>query len=293
MYASQRTVITFYKLLLAMLCCAVLPACASPPQSELRPQEFAYGDHPRQRIDVYARRGAASAPMVVMVHGGAWRIGDKRNTAVVENKLAHWGGKGLVFMSVNYRLLPAADPREQARDVAQALAYIQRHAGSWGGDASKLVLMGHSAGAHLVSLLSVSAELRQQQGVQPWLGTVSIDTAAFDLVRLMANKHPRFYDRAFGSDQAYWRRVSPFHQLQEPTLPVLAICSSQRKDRPCDRAEAMATRARQFASRFEVLPVEKSHRQLNQQLGSDRAYTAAVDRFLASLDEALARRLLH
>ncbi|WP_218276611.1 alpha/beta hydrolase, partial [Pseudomonas sp. HMWF032] len=143
--------------------------------------DLPYGTHARQRLDVYRPLKAKSAPILLMMHGGAWDKGDKRMDRVVENKLARWLPQGYLFVSVNYRLIPDAMPVQQAEDIAQALSYVQQHATGWGGDPQRVVLLGHSAGAHLVSLLSAAPEIGQAYAVQPWLGTVALDSAAFDV----------------------------------------------------------------------------------------------------------------
>ena len=108
----------------------------SKPQGQVM-RDIAYGSDPLQRLDVYVPTGPAgqvttARPVLVMVHGGAWRIGDKSNRSVVNNKLSHWQKQGWIFVSVNYRLLPKASVYQQTEDVAQALQYIQQHVQRWG-----------------------------------------------------------------------------------------------------------------------------------------------------------------
>ena len=89
-----------------------------------------------------------------MLDGGGWRVGVKANPGVVKNKVAHYVPAGYLVVSINYRLSPEVDPLAQAHDVAAALSFVQSAASAWGGDPSRIVLMGHSAGAHLVSLVT-------------------------------------------------------------------------------------------------------------------------------------------
>ncbi|MEQ6290637.1 alpha/beta hydrolase [Vogesella sp. GCM10023246] len=253
---------------------------------------LAYGQDARQLLDVYwPQAGGQGMPVLVMVHGGAWRSGSRQSAAVVAHKVERWVPRGVVLVAIDYRLLPQATPLQQVQDVAAALAWVQREAARWGGDGRKLVLMGHSAGAHLVSLLSASRELQRQAGVQPWLGTVALDSAVYDVAAVMQRPHYRFYDQAFGGDPAAWSALSPMVQLQQAVPPLLAVCSQQRPDRPCDEAANFVTRARQLAGRAEQLPLAMSHRDINQQLGADSGYTRAVEQFLRGLDVALASRL--
>ncbi|SCK28583.1 alpha/beta hydrolase [Vogesella sp. LIG4] len=253
---------------------------------------LAYGADARQQMDAYwPQAGVQGMPVIVMVHGGAWRTGSRQSAAVVAAKVGRWVPQHMVLVSLDYRLLPQAAPLQQAQDVAAALAWVQQQAPRWGGDGRKVVLMGHSAGAHLVALLTASRPLQQAAGLQPWLGTVALDSAAYDVPALMQRRHFRFYDQAFGADPAGWPAVSPLAQLQQPMPPLLAVCSQQRPDKPCDEASRFVARARQLGGRAELLPVARSHRDINATLGSDDGYTRAVEAFMAGLDPALASRL--
>ena len=273
----------------AMLVVPAAVARAIPPGVTVV-RDVAYGADPRQRFDVYVPRGARNAPVILMVHGGAWRIGDKRSRGVVGNKVDRWAQAGMVVISVNYRMLPAAAPLEQARDVARALATAQGRMSEWGGDPTRVVLMGHSAGAHLVALLDANPALATSLGARPWLGTVILDSAALDVERTMALPHLPLYTKAFGDDRAYWREVSPEHQLSAGAKPMLLVCSSLRRD-SCSAASRLAAKAATLKVRAEVLPVPKSHAAIDAELGAPGEYTDAVETFLRTLDPLLARAL--
>lgn len=252
--------------------------------------DLSYGPSPLQKVDVYAPEHGQNAPVVVMVHGGAWMFGDKRSKTVVENKVAHWVSRGFVFVSVNYRMVPQVGVGEEARDAARALAWVQNHANDWGGDGHRVVLMGHSAGAHLVALLSANPALARAQGALPWLGTVALDSAAYNIPAVMKRKHYRFYDKVFGQDPAVWVANSPAEQLSSRSLPVLAVCSSQRKD-SYPAAQRFVIKARGLGVTSDLLVEAKSHKQINEDLGTDPGYTAQVDAFMSRLDPGIARRL--
>ena len=247
-------------------------------------KDVPYANEGKQRMDVYLPRQPAGAPVIFMVHGGAWRLGDKDARAVVENKVARWVPQGFIFISTNYRLLPDTAPLEQAEDIARALATAQAKAASWGGDPTRFILMGHSAGAHLVALVATSPEIVRRAGAKPWLGSVLLDSAALDVVTIMQARHARFYDRAFGKDPAYWRAVSPVHGLSENTAPLLAVCSSQRSE-SCPQASRFFEKATALGVRASVLQQDRSHQEINQQLGLANPYTDAVEVFMGSLSQ--------
>ena len=270
-------------------------AAATLPVGVQRIADVPYGPDPLQRMDIYLQadtpRRTTAAPVIFMVHGGAWRTGDKAMSRVVQEKVARWVPKGFVFISVNYRLHPAVNVLQEAHDVATALAAAQSRAATWGGDASKFILMGHSAGAHLVSLINASPTLAQREGAWPWLGTVSLDSAALNVPAVMAAPHYAFYDEVMGSNPVFWTAVSPYHALAGAVPPFQLVCSSERPDHPCLQAQGMAHRVQQLGGRAELLPQELSHGEINGQLGLESAYTRAVEAFMASLDPVVAQKL--
>lgn len=250
-------------------------------------RDVAYGADPAQRMDIYApalnnRRDAIGAPIILMVHGGAWRWGDKAGSTVTGHKVGYWGKKGYLFISTNYPMLPQANPVQQAEHIARALAFVQTHAANWGGDPTKVVLMGHSAGAHLVALVSSNPQFAYAQGAKPWLGTVSLDSAAMNVVQGMQARHYKLYDDAFGTDPVFWHQASPYHQLTPQAFPMLLVCSSQRVA-PCPAARDFAKHAKTFKVRAEVLSENLSHKEINQNLGMPSDYTEKVNQFLQSL----------
>jgi len=254
-------------------------------------RDLAYGSAPRQQLDVYLPVSTAElSPIIFMVHGGAWKFGDKRGAGVIDNKVRRWVTQGFVLVSINYRMLPDANPLEQADDVARALVYIQRHAAEFHADPARLILMGHSAGAHLVSLVSAHPDRATKQGAKPWLGTVSLDSAAFDVVEIMQHRHFKLYDEAFGKDEAFWRSTSPYHVLAKPVPPILAICSSRRDD-STKQAKQFAAHAKQLGSPVTVQAEDLTHAEINKQLGEPGAYTDAVEAFMRTLDPVVAAKL--
>jgi acetyl esterase/lipase len=245
-------------------------------------RDLAYGNDPSQRVDVYLPENASRAPILLMVHGGAWMLGDKAHAGVVASKLAYWLPKGFIVASTNYRMSRPPEPLEQADDVARALAFVQERAAGWGGDAERVVLVGHSSGAHLVALLAADPGIAARHGARPWLGTVALDSAALNVVAIMEGRHARFYDRVFGADRARWARSSPFHRLAGKPGPLLLVCSTRRED-SCGAARAFADKAVAAGGRAEVVPVELNHGQINSELGRASPYTEAVQKFMQSL----------
>lgn len=256
------------------------------PEGAQEIRDLAYGPHARQKVDVFLPAAPQNAPIILMVHGGAWITGDKANPGVVGNKAAYWLPQGYIVVSANYRMVPDdADPYTQALDVAAALAYVQKNAAAWGGDTARIVLMGHSAGAHLVGLLGVRPDIAYTEGAAPWRGVVMLDSGAIDVVALMKLPHAKFYDKAFGTDEELWHKTSLTRQLQENAVPLLLVCSSKRKDKPCLQGEALVKMMQHKNLRAEILRVAKGHGAISLDLGKadDDGYTTAVDGFIQSV----------
>lgn len=275
---------------------------AALPTGVQRIADVPYGQDPAQRMDFYVpttpSTGTSSvvastvgAPVIFMVHGGAWRIGDKAVGRVVTEKVARWVPKGFIFVSINYRMLPDTPVAVQERDVQAALLAAQQRVSGYGGDPNRFIVMGHSAGAHLVALMNARAPQVLREGAWPWLGTVSLDSAVMNVPAVMRAPHAALYDEAFGTDPAYWVALSPYHQWTVGAPPMQMVCSTERADQPCVQAESMALHVQSRGGRAEVVQQDLTHGEINAQLGLDSDYTRAVEAFMGSLDPEVARRL--
>jgi len=157
--------------------------------------------------------------VIFMVHGGGWRTGDKRHSNVVDNKANRCAGQGVC---VHLREQPlAARGRSSGPGARCGTGFGQCtvQSAGLGADPKQFVLMGHSAGAHLIALLSSSSIYGPQAGAQPWLGSVLLDSAALDVAPIMKDRHFKLYDPALGTDPDFWKAASPYQQLQASAEP--------------------------------------------------------------------------
>ena len=169
-------------------------------------------DPQRQSMDIYIREGLNNAPVVLYVHGGGWIRGDKSRALF---KPAYLVPKGYLFASMNYRFHPEANLSEMAQDVASAAVWLKQHAAKYGGDGSRIVLMGHSAGGHLVALVGANqAFMENARGsLKDLVGVVAIDTAMLNVPSRMETAGQSQY-RVFGTDPDGWVPVSPWHHVE-------------------------------------------------------------------------------
>jgi acetyl esterase/lipase len=118
-----------------------------------------------------------------------------------------------VFVSINYRLTPAATHPAHASDVATAIRWVHDHAGQFGGDPRKIVLMGHSAGCHLATLVALDSRYLAAVGLKPsdLSGVVAWSGGAYDQVQKVdrGGAYADYIKKAFGDSEGAWRDASP------------------------------------------------------------------------------------
>jgi len=223
-------------------------------------------------IDVYRRPGARDCPVLVWVHGGGWRSGDKAGKAI-GTKVAFAGEMGAALVSVNYRLVtPDGDVRwpVMGEDVAAAVAWVVEHAESLGIDPERVALMGHSAGAHLVSIVATDPELLTAAGASrdDVRCVVALDSAAYDITPTDARTTPLFA-AAFGVDPATLAGASPTVQAREHPagLPDVLVVTRGSPARVAEADEFAATIRAGGATGQLVDAGSYTHEQVNTELG--------------------------
>ena len=251
-------------------------------------RELAYGADAKQRMDLLVPPVIKRAPLLIFVHGGGWSIGDKRSGAGA--KAAHFTAQGWAFASVNYRLVPGATVEQQANDIASAIAFARAHAAENGLDPDRIVVMGHSAGAHLAALVGTDPRYLKAAGVplSAVRGIVLLDGAGYDIARQMArpgNSVAGMYDAAFGKDVARQDALSPTLHAAAPNVANWLILPINRRDDSKAQSKALAAALRPAGASARVVPVPgESHSTINKGLGESGDFaTGEVDRFLAAI----------
>ena len=249
--------------------------------------DIAYGADPLQHLDFW-RAKAPDAPLLIFVHGGGWKRGDKSNTTGAA-KVSHSLAAGYAFASIDYRLVPAATVEQQAQDVADAVAALRGQSAKLGFDPTRIVLMGHSAGAHLAALVGTDPRYFAKAGMKPDAvrGVILLDGAAYDVPRQIAEGGNFMHDtyvQAFGNDPARQKALSPTFQVAAPNAPDFLILHIARDDGTA-QSTALAAALRAAGTPAEVKAVEgkglRGHMEINRKLGdADYPATALVDAYL-------------
>lgn len=163
----------------ALVLCLLL-ASAAPAQKLESNVPYVEAGHERQVLDIYAPDGAKDLPVVFWIHGGGWQAGDKTDVQIKPRVLTQ---RGFVFVSTNYRLLPDVDMEVLIRDVAKSLGWVHKNIARYGGDPTRVFVMGHSAGAQLAALLCIDERYLQAEGVpfSVLQGCVPVDGDTYDV----------------------------------------------------------------------------------------------------------------
>jgi len=216
---------------------------------------IAYGAHPLQQLDFYSA-GEGGRPLLAFLHGGAWQFGDKaRRTA--DRKAPFARNEGWHFASLNFRLVPEVGIAEMAHDAVRGIAALLARADDLGVDRARVVLMGHSSGAHLAALIGTDPRYLLDAGLPMDLlaGVIANEGPAYDArapsVRA-AWLHRRLIAPALRGDAAVLAGLSPaLHATALPNAPAFLILHAAR-DHGARQAELLEAALRKAGT-----PVER------------------------------------
>lgn len=203
---------------------SAINALSSGGASRVTPN-LAYGPLERQRLDVYAPRDAAGpVPVVVFFYGGNWTSGERADYAFVGHALA---ARGYMAVIADYRLYPQAHYPAILQDAARAVAWAAMEARRYGGDPTRLFVMGHSAGAYNAAMVALDASLLARHGMRPqdlrgWIGLAG----PYDFLPVQnPAARPVFYypDTPTASQ--------PIHHVTADAPPALLIAPAAGKDK--------------------------------------------------------------
>ena len=128
-------------------------------------RDGASADPIRHRLDLFLPRGKKGFPVVVLIHGGNWIMGDNRSCGLYSSVGYFLASQGIGAVLPNYRLSPLVVHPEHIKDVARAVRWTRDHIAPYGGNPERIFLLGHSAGGHLVSLLATDATYLKAEGL--------------------------------------------------------------------------------------------------------------------------------
>jgi acetyl esterase/lipase len=227
---------------------------------------YANDRDPKRQLDLYLPRHASRAfPLLLFIHGGYRSTLDRRwyqpLLGVHGNIGVAFARRGVGTAILGYRQYPQVQRGDDSLDdIAAAIRYVRDSAQRWGGDRSRVFVMGHSAGGHLAALLALDDRILSRQGMRPSevAGFIALD-GIFDLGAALAHYDPedaKVVRALFGPDDGALSERSPLEHACATHPPLLFVDSTD--DALVCRESFFAMRARmrecQSPARFVELP---------------------------------------
>ena len=187
--------------------------------------DVAYGNAPSERLDIFPAAGTQpNAPVLVHIHGGYWRALDKRDQSFIAPPFV---AAGAMVVVPNYALCPAVRIDDIALQLVRALAWVYRHAAQYGGDPSRIVVAGHSAGGHLAAMLLACDWPAVAADLPPNLVRAAL--AISGLFDLEPVRHAPFLAPDLKLTAASARRLSPAF-MPAPRGPLVAVVGGSESE---------------------------------------------------------------
>lgn len=194
-------------------------------------------DKYRHRLDLYLPKGQRDVPVMVFVHGGGFTVGIKDQYAFVGEVLA---ARGIATAVISYRLTPKTSYPGHVQDVARAFAWVRAHAAEYGGNADRIFISGHSAGATLVAMLGADPAYLKEVGesLDHIAGVIPISGS------FTQSSRSAMFQGAVPVDPEVVRNASAINHVAGPHPPFLILYGDMDAPRTGQDAEQMATAMR-------------------------------------------------
>jgi acetyl esterase/lipase len=196
--------------------------------------DFIFGKKKTQRLRLWKPRSTISnPPIVVFVHGGSWTIGTYLDS-VGSAKVKYLNDLGYAFASIDYTLIPTTTVQEQVQEVADAVAYLANNAASLEIDGGRVILMGHSSGAHVVSLIGTDPSYARNAGFEMDIlkGVIALDGSNYNAAASIADNTGSIVSNmlaGLGSDPKHLDIMSPTLHSALPNAGAFLLLHVQRK----------------------------------------------------------------
>jgi len=230
--------------------------------AELAPhRDLAYGPDPLQRLDIVPA-ATPDSPIMVYIHGGYWKRGDKAGRAFAARP---FHDNGIIWASLNYRLAPAVGLDDIVADTRAAIAWIHANAARFGGDRDRIYLSGSSAGGHLAGM-ALAPGWHGDHGLPA--DVIKGCTAMSGLYDLRPFLHTSQRDYLH-LDQQSALRNSPLEHLPAITGPILIAWGGKETDEFERQSKAYAAACAAKGLTVETMClVEQNHFSLMGEMGS-------------------------
>jgi len=231
------------------------------------------GEDPKNkdRLDIYRPKTDAPAPVVMFVHGGGLVQGDKQLYARLGEYLS---AQGFVAVVPNHRLSPDVSHPAHVEDIVAAFAWVHANVARHGGDPSRILVMGHSAGAYLAALMGMDPRYLAKHGLTASSIRAVVPISGFFHVERIAVERPK---TVWGSERATWLEASPARYVRRDVPPMLLLYAQndtkERRQESLDLAAALRAAGHDRVETAEI--PERDHTSIIARFGQDDDATAA------------------
>jgi acetyl esterase/lipase len=233
-------------------------------------------DPVRHKLDIYTPKGMKNFPVMLFVHGGTWQSGSKDLYAGLGQTFAK---QGIGTVIINYRLSKRdgnVKHPDHIQDVAKAFAWTKENISKYGGNKERLFISGHSAGGHLVALLTTDEQYLKAEKCTPKdIHGVLALSGVYEIVALV----PVFHN-AFGKDDAVCKAASPINHVKKDLPPFLVAYAD--KDLP-----TLDLMAEQFGKKLQENQCDCKVLKLEQ-----RDHISIIINTAANKDDPLAKAMI-
>lgn len=180
-----------------------------PPKTER------FGPTEVETLDIFAPQGAKDLPVMVFVHGGAWRILTKDDASApaptfVEN--------GCIYVALNFATIPAVRLPDMAQQCRAALVWLSKNIARFGGDPNRIFISGHSSGGHLCGVLATTDWTKHGGPTNLLKGSIAM-SGMYDLYPVMLSQRSSYVKLSPEEVGA----LSPMRHLSQVTFPVIVV----------------------------------------------------------------------
>jgi len=232
-------------------------------------EDLRYGAAPRQQLDLFPARAAAS-PLLIFIHGGYWRSNGKTNYGFIAAPvIAH----GSALANINYGLAPDTPMGDIIAHARDAGAWLYNNATAGNFDRARIYVAGHSAGGHLAAEL-VATDWQARGLPADIIRGITAISGLFDLAPLIETS----INLDLGLDTESARQFSPLFRLPRAGAALTVTVGADETDEFIRQSRVYAEQCRATGHAADLLCLEASNHYtiLSQFADGDAPLTRAV-----------------
>lgn len=208
-------------------------------------KDIAYGDHPRERLDIFPSNNP-NAKVLIFIHGGYWQLFDKTKFHfIAETFLPH----NITTVLINYPLAPTATMDEIVASCGKAILWLQQNLTAYNANPNAVYIAGHSAGAHLAAML---LSKKQANEIRHFIKGICLLSGLFNLIPLQLSDRNEVLQMS--NETAV--RNSPVDLMPEQICPLLIGVGAEETDEFKDQSREMYNKCKSKTTSIELLELK-------------------------------------